>query len=159
MDEYETVGGNRTGRANRSTQTKPAPLPLCTPQIPRDLTWEWTWTVAVGNRWLTAMARPSTQSFNFSKWSISQSSRFTGGERHKAAMCKGSKQGKSCPGLDHKHGNSSAAIACNKAYQPTGCWTCWRYHCIGRCPFLLRDSQYGAESSRYGPGAVIPLYK
>jgi hypothetical protein len=62
MYEYEAVRGNGTGRANRSARTKPAPLPLCTPQISRDLTWDWTWAAAVGSRWLTAMARPSTHS-------------------------------------------------------------------------------------------------
>jgi hypothetical protein len=38
-DECETVGGMRIGRGNRSTQRKPAPVPFCSPQIPRDLTW------------------------------------------------------------------------------------------------------------------------
>jgi hypothetical protein len=41
IDDYEcgAVGGMRTGRANRSTRRKPAPVPLCPPQIPHDLTW------------------------------------------------------------------------------------------------------------------------
>jgi hypothetical protein len=42
------VGGNR------STLRKPAPVPLCAPQIPHDLTWGRTRTAAVGNRRLTA---------------------------------------------------------------------------------------------------------
>jgi hypothetical protein len=29
----------RIGRGNRSTRRKPAPVPLCPPQIPHDLTW------------------------------------------------------------------------------------------------------------------------
>jgi hypothetical protein len=39
---------------------KPAPMPLCPPQIPHDLTWARTRAAAVGNRRLTAwaMARP-----------------------------------------------------------------------------------------------------
>jgi hypothetical protein len=28
----------RTGRGNRSTRRKPAPVPLCPPKIPHDLT-------------------------------------------------------------------------------------------------------------------------
>jgi hypothetical protein len=31
-------GGMKIGRGNRSTQRKPAPVPLCSPQIPYDLT-------------------------------------------------------------------------------------------------------------------------
>jgi hypothetical protein len=31
------VGGMRIGRGNRSTGRKPAPVPLCPPQIPHDL--------------------------------------------------------------------------------------------------------------------------
>jgi hypothetical protein len=32
----------RIGRGNRSTRGKPAPVPLCPPQIPHDLTWDRT---------------------------------------------------------------------------------------------------------------------
>jgi hypothetical protein len=39
IDECEAVSGMRIGRGNRSTRIKPAPAPLCPPQIPRDLTW------------------------------------------------------------------------------------------------------------------------
>jgi hypothetical protein len=35
-DEYGAFGGMRIGRGN---QIKPAPMPLCPPQIPHDLTW------------------------------------------------------------------------------------------------------------------------
>jgi hypothetical protein len=47
-------------RRNRSIQRKPAPVPLCSPQIPHDLTWAWTLAAAVGSRQLTtwAMAQP-----------------------------------------------------------------------------------------------------
>jgi hypothetical protein len=38
-DKCGAIGGMRVGRGNRSTRTKPAPVPLCTPQIPYDLTW------------------------------------------------------------------------------------------------------------------------
>jgi hypothetical protein len=59
-DDCGAVGGMRTGRGNRSIRRKPAPVPLCPPQIPHDLTWARTWTSAVGSRRLTAwaMARP-----------------------------------------------------------------------------------------------------
>jgi hypothetical protein len=30
------IGGIKIGRGNRSTQRKPAPAPLCPPQIPHD---------------------------------------------------------------------------------------------------------------------------
>jgi hypothetical protein len=59
-DDYGAVGGMRIGRGNRSTCKKPAPVPLCPPQIPHDLTWDRTRAAAVGSQWLTAwaMAQP-----------------------------------------------------------------------------------------------------
>jgi hypothetical protein len=39
-DECGVVGGMRIGRGNRSTRRKPAPVPLCPPQMPHDLTWD-----------------------------------------------------------------------------------------------------------------------
>jgi hypothetical protein len=59
-DDYGAVGGMRIDRGNRSTRRKPAPVPLCTPQIPHDLTWDWTRAAAVGSQRLTAwaLARP-----------------------------------------------------------------------------------------------------
>jgi hypothetical protein len=33
------IGGMKIGRGNRSTRRKPAPVPLCPPQIPHDQTW------------------------------------------------------------------------------------------------------------------------
>jgi hypothetical protein len=36
-DECGAVRGMRIGRGNRSTRKKPAPVPLCPPQIPHDL--------------------------------------------------------------------------------------------------------------------------
>jgi hypothetical protein len=126
------------------------------------MTWNCNWAAAVGSRWLTPTAGPQ-HTLNFKQITISQSGQFTHGERYNAWMCKASKQGRVCRGLHHNHGNSSAAVPSNKAYEPTGCWTCRCYHCItwwiGCCPFLLRDSQYRVGSSRYGPGAVIPLYE
>jgi hypothetical protein len=53
-DDYGAVGGMRVGRGNRSTRRKPAPVPLCPPQIPHDLAWDRTRAAAVGNRRLTA---------------------------------------------------------------------------------------------------------
>jgi hypothetical protein len=45
-DDCGAVGGMRIGRGNRSTQRKPAPVPICPPQIPHDL----TWVAVVGSR-------------------------------------------------------------------------------------------------------------
>jgi hypothetical protein len=51
-EECGAVGGMRIGRGNRSTRTKPAPLPLCPPQILHDLAWARTQAVAVGSYYL-----------------------------------------------------------------------------------------------------------
>jgi hypothetical protein len=45
----------RIGRGNRSTLGKPAPAPLCPPQIPHDLTRARTRAAAVGSRRLTEL--------------------------------------------------------------------------------------------------------
>jgi hypothetical protein len=37
IDEYEAIGGMRIGGEKRSTRRKPAPVPLCPPQIQHDL--------------------------------------------------------------------------------------------------------------------------
>jgi hypothetical protein len=47
------IGGMKIGRGNRSTRRKPAPAPLCPPQIPLDQTRVWTWTTAVRSQRLT----------------------------------------------------------------------------------------------------------
>jgi hypothetical protein len=49
IDEYEEVGGMTIGRGNRGTRRNSAPVPLCPPQIPYDLTWDRTRTAAVGS--------------------------------------------------------------------------------------------------------------
>jgi hypothetical protein len=51
---------NQNWQGNRSTRRKPAPVPLCPPQIPHDMTWPGTQVAAVGTRRITswAMARP-----------------------------------------------------------------------------------------------------
>jgi hypothetical protein len=38
INEYGAAGGMRSGRKIRSTRRKPAPVPLSTLQIPRDVT-------------------------------------------------------------------------------------------------------------------------
>jgi hypothetical protein len=53
-DDYGAVGGMRIGRENRSTRRKPAPVPLCPPQIPHYLAWDRTRAAVVGNQRLTA---------------------------------------------------------------------------------------------------------
>jgi hypothetical protein len=52
--------GGMNVRGNRSTRGKPAPTPLCPPQIPLDQTRDGTRAAAVGSQRLTAsaMARP-----------------------------------------------------------------------------------------------------
>jgi hypothetical protein len=47
-DECGAVGGMRIGRGNRSTRIKPAPVPLCPPQIPHDLPLAQTRTAVMG---------------------------------------------------------------------------------------------------------------
>jgi hypothetical protein len=60
-DGCGSISGRQIGRGNRSTRRKPAPVPLCAPQILHVLTWARTWTAAVVSRRLTAwaMARPT----------------------------------------------------------------------------------------------------
>jgi hypothetical protein len=48
------IGGMNIGRGNRSTLRKPAPAPLCPPQIPLDETRDRTRAAAVGTQRLTA---------------------------------------------------------------------------------------------------------
>jgi hypothetical protein len=50
------IGGMKIGRGNRSTWRKPAPAPLCLPQIPHDYTRVRTWAAAVGNQQWTSWA-------------------------------------------------------------------------------------------------------
>jgi hypothetical protein len=52
-DECGLVGG-MGGRGNRSTWSKPAPVPLCPPQVPHALTLARTRAVEVGSRRLAA---------------------------------------------------------------------------------------------------------
>jgi hypothetical protein len=61
------IGGMKISRGNRSTRRKPAPAPLCPPQIPHDQTRFWTRAAAVGSQRLTAwaMARPTLLSSSF----------------------------------------------------------------------------------------------
>jgi hypothetical protein len=47
------TGGIKIGRGNRSTRRKPAPAPLCPPQIPHDQTRAPTQAAAVGSQRLT----------------------------------------------------------------------------------------------------------
>jgi hypothetical protein len=58
-DDYGALG-EMIVRGNWSTRRKPAPVPLCPPQIPHDLTWHRTRAAALGCQRLTAwaMARP-----------------------------------------------------------------------------------------------------
>jgi hypothetical protein len=53
-DECGAVGGMRIGRENGNARRKPAPVPLCPPQIPHVLIWARTRVPAVESRRLTA---------------------------------------------------------------------------------------------------------
>jgi hypothetical protein len=53
-DEYGSVGGMGIGRGKPCIQRKPAPVPLCPPQIPHKLTWDWTQAAMVGSPHLAA---------------------------------------------------------------------------------------------------------
>jgi hypothetical protein len=57
-NDYEcgAAGGMRVGKGNRSTQMKPAPVPLYPPQIPYDMTRDRTRAATAGSRRLTACA-------------------------------------------------------------------------------------------------------
>jgi hypothetical protein len=48
------IGGMKSGRGKQSTRRKPAPAPLCPPQIPLDQTRARTRAAAVGSQRLTA---------------------------------------------------------------------------------------------------------
>jgi hypothetical protein len=68
------IGGMKIGRGSRSTRRKPAPTPLCPPQIPHDQTQARTRAAAVESQRLTAwaMAQPkhllvSSSTFDFSQ--------------------------------------------------------------------------------------------
>jgi hypothetical protein len=52
--DFAAIGGMTTDRGNRSTRRKPAPVPLCPPQIPYNLTWARTRAFAGGSQRLTA---------------------------------------------------------------------------------------------------------
>jgi hypothetical protein len=52
-DECGAVGGMRIGKGNQSIRRKLAPLSLCPPQVPHDLTWARTWAATVGSQQLT----------------------------------------------------------------------------------------------------------
>jgi hypothetical protein len=53
------------GRGNRSTWRKPAPVTLCSPQIPHYLTWDRIRATAVGSQRLTAWAMARPKSCNY----------------------------------------------------------------------------------------------
>jgi hypothetical protein len=60
-------GGIKIGRGNRSTRRKPAPAPLCSPQIPLDETRAPTRTLAAGSQRLTAWAMARPQEWTIAK--------------------------------------------------------------------------------------------
>jgi hypothetical protein len=82
VNECGTVCGMRIDRGNRSTRRKPAPVPLCPPQIPRDLTWDLSVGYAVINTFLASVLDDSEwselRSALFISWEISPGTRNTG---------------------------------------------------------------------------------
>jgi hypothetical protein len=54
INEYGAVGGIKISRGNRISRNKPAPEPLCSTQIPYDVTWDQTQASEVESRLLTA---------------------------------------------------------------------------------------------------------
>jgi hypothetical protein len=58
--DFEAICGMKIGKGNRSTRRKPAPGPLCPPQIPHDHTRARIRAAALGSQRLTAgaTARP-----------------------------------------------------------------------------------------------------
>jgi hypothetical protein len=55
-DECGLVGYMRIGSGSLSTRRQPPPVPLCSPQIPHDMTWARNVAAAVGRRVLIAWA-------------------------------------------------------------------------------------------------------
>jgi hypothetical protein len=53
-DDCGAIGGMKIGSGIGSTRRKPAPAPLCPPQIPLDQTRDRTRAAAVGSQRLTA---------------------------------------------------------------------------------------------------------
>jgi hypothetical protein len=58
------TGGMKTGRGNRSTRRKTAPVPLCPPQISYDLTGARNRAAAVGSQRLTARAMARSRCYS-----------------------------------------------------------------------------------------------
>jgi hypothetical protein len=71
-DDYNcgAISRMRIGRGNRSTRRKPAPVPLCPPQIPNGLTRARTRSASVGSRRLTAWAMARTISVTLYSQSV-----------------------------------------------------------------------------------------
>jgi hypothetical protein len=51
--DFGAIGGMKIGRGNQSTRRKPAPAPLCRPQISHDQTRARTHAAAAGSQLLT----------------------------------------------------------------------------------------------------------
>jgi hypothetical protein len=55
-DGHRTYGGMRIGRGNLSSHRKPASVPLSSPQISYELTWDQTLATVVGSQQLIVCA-------------------------------------------------------------------------------------------------------
>jgi hypothetical protein len=88
-DEYAAVGG-MIGRGIRNTRRKPAPVPLCPPQIPYELTRARTRTAVVRSQRLTAWAvarHINLFNSNLTPWSESASELYRPSDRSFSAKC------------------------------------------------------------------------
>jgi hypothetical protein len=57
-DDCGAIGGMKIGMGNRSTRRKPAPAPLCPPQMPLDQTRDRTRAAAVGSQLWRGLDQP-----------------------------------------------------------------------------------------------------
>jgi hypothetical protein len=71
-DQCGAVGGMRLGKGNRITRRKPAPVPLCPPQIPHDLTSVRIRPAALGRRHLTVWAMTQASNAYYTSTKVRQ---------------------------------------------------------------------------------------
>jgi hypothetical protein len=64
------VRGIKIGRGNRSTRRKPAPAPLCSPQIPHDLSWDRTRAAAGGRPATNRLSCGAALLLHFLMWRV-----------------------------------------------------------------------------------------
>jgi hypothetical protein len=60
----------RSDKGNQNAQRKPAPLPLCPPQIPDDLIWDQTGVASVGSWRLATAAMAQSERVIFAAFTL-----------------------------------------------------------------------------------------